>query len=219
MGDARALLFAFGTRANGREAETGCGCVYDDRMGETGDKLKYLLERAAAGDDDANEDLFATLYPTLRKLARSQLNRHRRGTLCTTELVNEASMKLFGGDQLGQLENREHLMATAARAMRHVLVDHARRKNSQKRGGDWFRLDLDENELPMDRLSEQVLALDDALKRLDGVDRRGHQVVELKFFAGCTIEEIAELLEVSDGTVKLAWRRARAFLYSEMLEP
>ena len=188
-------------------------------MGETGDKLTYLLERAAAGDDDANEDLFARLYPTLRKLARSQLNRHRRGTLCTTELVNEASMKLFGVDQLGQLENREHLIATAARAMRHVLVDHARRKNSQKRGGDWFRMDLDESELPVDRLSEQVLALDDALKRLDGVDHRGHQVVELKFFGGCTIEEIAELLDVSDGTVKLAWRRARAFLYSEMQKP
>ncbi|MEO1246436.1 MAG: ECF-type sigma factor [Pseudomonadota bacterium] len=185
-------------------------------MGDTGDKLTRLLERAAAGDGDANEDLFAQMYPVLRKLARSQLNRHRRGTLCTTELVNEASMRLFGVDQLGQLENREHLIATAAQAMRHVLVDHARRKNSQKRGGDWLKMDLDEKELPADHLSEQVLALDEALNRLRDVDQRGLKVVELKFFGGCTIEEIAELLGVSDGTVKLVWRKARAFLYSEM---
>ena len=185
-------------------------------MDDTSDKLTLLLERAAAGDSAANDDLFARIYPTLRKLARSQLNRHRRGTICTTELVNEASMKLFGVRQLGQLENRDHLIATAARAMRHVLVDHARKKNSQKRGGDWFKIDLDEDELPIAMLSDQVLALDEALKSLHDVDDRGHQVVELKFFGGCTIEEIAEILGVSDGTVKLAWRKARAFLYSTM---
>lgn len=185
-------------------------------MTETGDNLTRLLERAADGDAIANDDLFARIYPTLRKLARSQLNRHRRGTLCTTELVNEASMKLFGVQQLGQLENREHLIATAARAMRHILVDHARKKNSQKRGGEWLKMDLNESQLPLDGLPEQVLALDEALKCLHEVDKRSHKVVELKFFGGCTIDEIAEILDVSGGTVKLAWRKARAFLYAEM---
>lgn len=114
-------------------------------MQEQGSELTQLLARAAAGDAEANEHLFSQIYPTLRKLARSQLNAHRRGTICTTELVNEASLKLIGADSLGQVENRHHLIASAARAMRHILVDHARKRSSQKRGGDWARIDLDES--------------------------------------------------------------------------
>lgn len=188
-------------------------------MDDSADNLTRLLEQAADGDAQANDILFSRIYPMLRRLARSQLNRHRRGTLCTTELVHEASMRLFGVRQLAQLENREHLAATAARAMRQVLVDHARRKNSQKRGGDWLRMNLDGDEIPVDRLSDQLLALDDAMKSLHEVDERGHQVVELKFFGGCTIDEVAEVLGVSDGTVKLAWRKARAYLYAELEQP
>ncbi len=185
-------------------------------MHDPGNPLTVLLERAAAGDSGANEDLFAHIYPTLRKLARSELNAHRRGTLCTTELVNEASLRLFGAGQLGNLENRGHLIATAARAMRHILVDHARKKNSQKRGGDWARIDLDESELSAHGLPDQVLALEEALQRLRDVDARCHQVVELKFFGGCTIDEIAGFLGVSEATVKTDWRKSRAFLYAEM---
>ncbi|MCG8371599.1 MAG: ECF-type sigma factor [Proteobacteria bacterium] len=188
----------------------------DNPMESSAKPLTTLLARAAEGDRDANDDLFASIYPTLRKLARRQLGAHRRGTLCTTELVNEASLRLFGIDQLEKLENRSHLVATAARAMRHVLVDHARRKRSAKRGGEWQRLDIDESELSVERLSEQVLALDEALTRLRDFDERGHQVVELKFFGGCTIDEIAEMLDVSDSTVKIAWRKARAYLHSEI---
>ena len=135
------------------------------------------------------------------------------------EQANEASLKLFGVRQLSQLENREHLAATAARAMRQVLVDHARRKNSQKRGGDWVRMNLDGEEIPVEKLSDQLLALDEAMHTLQEIDDRGHQVVELKFFGGCTIDEIAEVLGVSDGTVKLAWRKARAYLYTELEQP
>ena len=178
--------------------------------------LTVLLERAAAGDVSANDDLFAHIYPTLRKLARSQLNAHRRGTICTTELVHEASLKLVGADQLGLLENRKHLMATAARVMRHILIDHARKRNSQKRGGDWARIDLDESNLSADTISNQVLALEEALQKLHELDERAHQVVELKFFGGCTIDEIADFLDISEGTVKIAWRKSRAFLYTEM---
>jgi len=185
-------------------------------MQEQANSLTVLLERAAAGDSGANEDLFEQIYPMLKKLARSQLNANRRGTICTTELVNEASLKLLGAEHLGNVENRRHLIATAAQAMRHILVDHARKRNSQKRGGDWVRLDLDESELSADRLSSQVLALEEAMRKLRALDQRGHQVVELKFFGGCTIDEIADFLDVSEGTVKIAWRKSRAFLYSEM---
>ncbi|MBT8101258.1 MAG: sigma-70 family RNA polymerase sigma factor [Gammaproteobacteria bacterium] len=185
-------------------------------MHETGGNITAILERAAAGDPAAHEDLFSHIYPALRKIARSQLNSHRRGTICTTELVNEASLKLFGSEKLGGLENGGHLMATAARAMRHILVDRARKRNSKKRGGDWYRIDLQENQLSADGLSDQVLALDEALQRLHRADKRCHQVVELKFFGGCTIDEIAELLDISEGTVKLAWRKSRAFLYADM---
>lgn len=185
-------------------------------MQEQGSELTQLLARAAAGDAEANEHLFSQIYPTLRKLARSQLNAHRRGTICTTELVNEASLKLIGADSLGQVENRHHLIASAARAMRHILVDHARKRSSQKRGGDWARIDLDESKHAADRLPAQVLSLEEALTRLGEVDQRCHQVVELKFFGGCTIPEIAEVLGVSEGTVKAEWRKSRAFLYAEM---
>lgn len=178
--------------------------------------LTMLLERAAAGDPGANEDLFETIYPVLKKLAHSQLSAHRRGTICTTELVNEASLKLIGAQHLGGVENRRHLIATAAQAMRHILVDHARKRNSKKRGGNWVRLDLDDGELLAERLSDQVLALEEAMQKLETLDERGHQVVELKFFGGCTIDEIADILEVSPGTVKAAWRKSRAFLYAEM---
>ncbi len=185
-------------------------------MNETADNLTGLLHRAADGDAEAGEDLFTRIYPTLRKLAHHQLGAHRQGTLCTTDLVHEASLRLFGADKLAKLDGRSHLLATAARAMRHILIDYARQKLANKRGGDWQRLSLDESQLSVAQLSEQILALEEALSRLRETDGRGSQVVELKFFAGCTIEEIAEYLGVSDMTVKRAWRRSRAFLYAEM---
>lgn len=185
-------------------------------MDERGDNLTSLLHRAADGDAEAHEDLFTRIYPTLRKLAHRQLGAHVKGTLCTTDLVNEASLKLFGADKLARLDGRNHLFATAARAMRHILVDYARQKSAQKRGGDWHRMSLDEGQLSAAQLSEQILALEDALTQLHDTDERGHQVVELKFFGGLTIDEIADYLGVSDMTVKRAWRRSRAFLYAEM---
>lgn len=185
-------------------------------MDKPADNLTGLLHRAADGDAEANEHLFERIYPTLRKLAHRQLAAHRKGTLCTTDLVNETSLKLFGADRLARIDGRSHLYATAAKAMRNILVDYARQKASQKRGGDWQRLSLDENQLSAAGLSHQILALEEALTRLRETDERGHQVVELKFFGGCTIDEIAEHLGVSDMTIKRDWRRSRAFLYAEM---
>lgn len=185
-------------------------------MDEPVDTLTILLRRAADGDAEAHQDLFTHIYPTLRKLAHRQLSAHGKGTLCTTELVHEASLRLFGADKLANLEGRGHLFATAARAMRHILIDYARQRLAHKRGGEWQRMSLDESQLSVAQLSEQILALEEALSRLQETDERGFEIVELRFFAGCTIEEIAEYLGVSDMTVKRAWRRSRAFLYAEM---
>lgn len=187
-----------------------------DRCMEQADNLTGLLQRAAEGDANAHDDLFAQIYPTLRKLAHRQLSAHRKETLCTTDLVNEASLKLFGSEKLARLESRRHLFATAAKAMRNILVDYARQKAAQKRGGDWQRLSLDESQLSAADLPEQILALEEALTRLHGIDERGHQVVEMKFFGGLTIGEIGEYLGVSEMTVKRDWRRSRAFLYAEL---
>lgn len=187
-------------------------------MAGNADNLTGLLQRAADGDAQANEDLFARIYPMLRRLAHRQLGAHRKGTLCTTDLVNEASLRLFGAEKLALLEGGNHLYATAAQAMRHILVDYARQKSARKRGGDWHRLSLDENQLSAALLSDQIIALEEAMSRLREADERGHQVVELKFFGGFTIEEIADHLGVSDMTVKRAWRTSRAFLYAEMDE-
>ncbi len=191
---------------------------YDRSMSADADNLTGLLQRAADGDAGANEDLFESIYPTLRKLAHRQLRAQYNATLCTTDLVNEASIRLFGADKLGRLDGRGHLFATAARAMRHILVDYARQKFAQKRGGDWARVSLDEGQLSAAALPEQILALEEAMTRLKDVDDRAYQVVELKFFGGLTIDEIAEYLGVSDMTVKRAWRKSRAFLYAEMSE-
>tara|TARA_R110002096_G_scaffold154923_1_gene319108 strand:+ start:5433 stop:5999 length:567 start_codon:yes stop_codon:yes gene_type:complete len=178
--------------------------------------LTGLLKRAADGDSSAHDDLFENIYPMLRKLAHRQLSSQYNATLCTTDLVNEASLRLFGADKLARLDGRNHLFATAARAMRHILIDYARQKATNKRGGDWVRIPLDEGRLPADSLPEQLLALEEAMTRLNEIDERGHQVVELKFYGGCTIEEIADCLDVSEMTVKRAWRKSRAFLFAEM---
>lgn len=178
--------------------------------------LTGLLKRAADGDASAHDDLFESIYPVLRRLAHRQLRSQYHATLCTTDLVNEASLRLFGANKLARLDGRDHLFATAARAMRHILVDYARQKATRKRGGDWARIPLDEGRLAADSLPEQILALEEAMTRLHEIDERGHQVVELKFFGGCTIEEIATYMDVSDMTVKRAWRKSRAFLFAEM---
>lgn len=189
---------------------------YHRTMSADAEHLTGLLQQAATGDVGASEALFARIYPTLRRLAHRQLGAQANATLCTTELVHEASLRLFGADRLGKLEGRNHLFATAARTMRHILVDYARRKLADKRGGEWARVSLDDNLLSAASLSEQILALEEALTRLGEVDERGAQIVELKFFGGLTIEEIAAHLDVSDMTVKRAWRKSRAFLHAEM---
>lgn len=185
-------------------------------MSETSTPVTELLEQAATGDPEALAALNESIYPALRSIARRQLRAHQRGTLCTTDLVHETYLRLFGSDGYQNLEGSGHLYAAAARAMRHVLVDYARRQGAEKRGGSLRRVALEEGKIAAEHLPEQVLSLDGALEHLKSADRRCHEVVLLKFFAGCSIEDIAAHLEVSDMTVKRDWRKARAYLYASM---
>ena len=180
--------------------------------------VTVLLERVSDGDEVAVGQLYDAVYPTLKRLARRELSGHRRDTLCTTDLVHETYLKLLGPGQLERLAGRGHLYAAAAQAMRHVLIDYARKRNADKRGGGWQQVSLDDGVFSTEQLSAQVLALDSALNRLEQADERSFKIVMLKFFAGCSIEEVAAHLDTSAMTVKRGWRKARAYLYATMVE-
>ena len=136
-------------------------------------------------------------------------------TLQTSALVNEAYLRLAGAEDI-QWQNRAHFFAIAAQVMRHILVDHARRRDKQKRGGVVQKVELDEAMLVSDERAAEVVALDDALKSLAKIDPRKSQLVELRFFGGMSIDETAEVLQVSPGTVMRDWTIAKAWLLREI---
>ena len=175
-----------------------------------------LLRRASAGEPGAWDDAFRILYDELREVAGRHLGREQAGhTLQPTALVNEAYIRLVRNPP-SQASDRHHFVALAARAMRQVLVDHARAHSAAKRGGGARALTLQES-LRMDTASpDEVLALDLALDRLNDVDPRLRQVVELRYFGGMKNPEVAQLLDVSERTVRTYWTRARAWLHREL---
>jgi len=155
------------------------------------------------------------VYDELRKIASSYLSReHSRQTIQTSDLVHEAYLRLADADVSWQ--NRAHFFGIAARSMRQILVDYARRKNAGKRGGDLTRVSLTENVLVVDDDFSRLLMLDDALGRLEQVDPRLCRVVELRYFSGLTVAETAEALGVSPRTVENDWNLARAWLFRTM---
>jgi RNA polymerase sigma factor (TIGR02999 family) len=173
-------------------------------------EVTRLLEAAVGGDQDALDRLVPLVYDDLRRLAHRQLGREGRGhTLQTTGLVHEAYLKLAGGAGVGAA-NRAHFLAIAARAMRQVLVDYARRRKAEKRGGGVVCVTLNDGDQGMDVTSDDLLALDDVLEQLEP---RQRQVVELRFFGGLEEKDIAEALGVSERTVRRDWVKARAWLY------
>jgi RNA polymerase sigma factor (TIGR02999 family) len=181
------------------------------------------LHRLSLDDGQAQAELLPLVYDELRRIALGLGRRERSGhTLQATALVHEAYLQLFGrkGLQLSGIEwrDRRHFLACAARLMRHILVDHARRRNALKRGGDVVRVALDDDLDGAEGLSPLVVAVDDALRTLEELDPRATRVVELRFFAGLTLEEAADTLGVSRKTVVREWRKARAWLAAE-LEP
>lgn len=178
-----------------------------------------LLGRARGGDREAAEALFRAVYEDLRRIAARQLARGEGGGLGRTSLVHEACVRLVRPESL-DLNDRRHFFAVAARAMRQVAVDHARERLAAKRGGGVAELPLDEALAVADDPARhaRLVALDDALAQLEEVDRRLARVVELRFFGGATLEEIADLMATSLATTKRELRKARAFLNARLGE-
>lgn len=176
--------------------------------------ITRLLDSARAGDGEARRHLLARVYEELRDLAGSHLGREGTGhTLQPTALAHEVIRQLLDGDQLRHVLDRGHLLAMASRAMRHVLVDHARARVAEKRGGDRRRQPLSASREPSyDAANWDVLALHEALGELEQLNPRHAQVVEMRFFGGFTVPEIARHLEVSVSTVEADQRAARAWL-------
>lgn len=173
----------------------------------------------STGEARSLEDLFDLLYPELRRLARSVMAGERHDhTLQPTALVHEAYVRLVDQTRVGW-QGRGHFFAVGARVMRHILVDHARAHGRAKRGGAWRRVTFSEALVPvmeggLDR--DQMLAVDQALERLAALDAREAHIVELRFFAGLTVPEIADLLGHSRRTVEADWTHARAWLLREL---
>ena len=179
-------------------------------------EITLLLEAWRKGDAEAFQRLFAYLYEDLRTIARSLLKRrpgHR--TLTTTAVVHEAYIKLAEASP-GAAGNRLYFLAVAAKVMRNLLVDAARRRAASKRRPEGGRLRLDEAAVPVETRAPDLLALHQALSRLESIDARLGSLVELRFFGGLSVEETAAVLEVTDRTVRRDWRKARAYLYSQM---
>ena len=179
-------------------------------------EVTVLLARARAGDARALDAAYAAVYDELKRAAHLQLRRHR-DAFETTVLVHEAYLKLIGGAQ-PDLNDRHHLLALSARAMRQILVDHARTAHAQKRGGGAADLTLTARLGSEERAVVEVLALDELLQRLHVLDERAAQVVELRYFGGYEEVEIAAMLDVNERTVRRDWRKARAFLLAELGE-
>ena len=179
-------------------------------------EITRLLAQAQEGDRDALTRLIPLVYDELRALAHQQRRRSSSETLNTTALVHEAYEKLARSKS--GFADRRHFLRVAARAMREVIVDHARAQQRAKRGGGVRPLPLDELRLVPPEQAEQVVALDEALTQLTALDARQAEVVELRYFVGLTIPEAADVLGLSPATVKRDWTAARAWLYHTLSE-
>jgi RNA polymerase sigma factor (TIGR02999 family) len=178
--------------------------------------ITALLNASSQGDEQAGQQLYALIYGELRQLAAHHLHRERDVfTLQPTALVNEAWLRLHEGEQM-VWQNRVHFFGTAARLMRNALVDYARRRNRFKRGDRRLHVTLEEARHVADTQDLELEALDEALKDLERFAPRQHRIVELRFFAGLTNEEIAELLGVAPITIKREWRLAKAWLFRQL---
>jgi RNA polymerase sigma factor (TIGR02999 family) len=176
-------------------------------------EVTHILNAITQGDGRAIDQLLPAVYQELRHLAAQKLAREKPGqTLQATALVHEAYLRLLGaGEQTWN--GRTHFFTAAAEAMRRILIENARRKHRIKRGGDQQRVDVDEAEIPIEGPSEDLLALNEALVRLEAADKIKAELVKLRYFAGLTLEQAAELLEISPSTAKRHWTYARAWLY------
>ncbi len=179
------------------------------------DDLVQVVERASRGDEQAVSQLMPLVYEELRRLARGYVNRERAQTLQPTALVHEVYMRLLK-DKKKDWRTRAHFVAIAALSMRQILIERARARAAEKRGGDRARVTLDEGLIATDSDTVDLLVVDAALTRLAEINPRQARLVELRFFGGLTVEESAEALRVSVATVKRDWAVAKAWLQREI---
>lgn len=180
------------------------------------DVTQILIKVSKEGSDEAFNKLYSRVYDELKDIANQQISREREGhTLSRTDLVHEAFMKLVDTDQI-EWKNRTHFFGVAAICMKQLLVDYARKKLAVKRGGDFSRQTYIDDLIPAVSEAKTILSLDEALKKLEQFDKRMTDVVNYRFFGGLTIEETAEILQVSKNTVNRDWAKARGLLYKEI---
>jgi RNA polymerase sigma-70 factor, ECF subfamily len=178
--------------------------------------ITHYLQDWRSGNHSALDEMLPLVYNELRQIARRHRSRERaEHTLQTTELINEAYLKLVDQNET-DWQNRSHFFAVASRVMRNLLVDYARSKNYQKRGNGAEKVSLEDIALFTPEPDEKILALDEALKNLAKLDERKSQLVELRYFGGLSAQETAEVLGVSEITVKREWLKAKAWLYLEL---
>ena len=181
-------------------------------------EVTQLLSDWGKGDRSALDKLFPLVQSELRRIAQRQMSQERPGhTLQATALVNEAYLKL-AGQQGFDWHNRAHFFAVCAQVMRHILIDHARAHARDKRGGGAIQVSLNEALAVAEDQAAHFIALDDALRVLEGLDPQKGKIVELRYFGGLGIEEAAEVLNISPRTVRREWQRAKAWLYRMMTE-
>jgi RNA polymerase sigma factor (TIGR02999 family) len=176
-----------------------------------------LLTRAEQGDPNAASKLLPLVYEELRKLAAARMTNEAAGhTLQPTALVHEAWIRLTRDEPDVPFANRAHFFAAAAEAMRRILVDHALRKATRKRGGGWFRLGLDQIEIAIDADNDTLLLVNESLEKLAKEEPEVAEIVKLRFFGGLTLEEVGQVLGFTERTAKRHWAFARAWLYNDM---
>lgn len=175
--------------------------------------ITQLLQCISEGDKNSYNKLFSIIYDELKNIANNQLNiQFSEHTLSKTDLVHEAYLKLIDQDQINA-NDRTHFYAIAARTMRHLLVDYARKKKAQKRGGKQQPISLNEDLIHIEDHADQIIGMDDCLSVLMELDERIGKIVELRFYAGFSIEETASMLKLSTSTVNRDWAKARGWLY------
>jgi len=181
-------------------------------------EVTQLLAEWSSGDESALGELLPLIEKELHRLAHHYMSRERAGhTLQTTALINEAYLRLAHGKQK-HFQNRAHFFAVAANSMRQIMVDHARARQSAKRGGSLHKVSLDEAAIVSDERASELIALDEALHELMRAAPRQGRVVELRYFGGLSVEETAEVLKVHPNTILNDWREAKAWLYCVLSE-
>jgi RNA polymerase sigma-70 factor, ECF subfamily len=182
-------------------------------------EITTLLIDWRRGDSQASEQLLSLVYQELRRIAARHLRMERPGhILQPTALVHELYLRLFAGEPVDYVD-RTHFFAAAARQLRRILIDHARSVHTEKRGHGHIAVSLTDIDAPAQAISEDLIAVNQALDELDKLDSRCAQVVELRFFAGLTEEEASQVLKISKATVKRDWDFARAWLHSRLVKP